>query len=117
MNRRPLSLIALAAALPLGACAAIMGDQAALYDRLTDRDVALAADNFQQSLETAPDGTARSWQNPETGHRGAITPTHTYLSASGQFCRDYRESLIIGEQSGDFSHTACRDDQAGWVWL
>jgi surface antigen len=110
-------LTAVAAALLLSGCAAIMGDQAALYERLTDQDVALAADNLQESLETAPDGATRRWSNAESGHQGAITPTRTYLSANGRYCRDYREDLVIGDQAAGLHHTACRDDDAGWIWL
>ena len=115
MGRR--TAIALVTLLQLGGCAALTGDQAALYDRLSDRDVALAAGTLQQSLETGPDGTPKPWRNAETGHQGAITPTRTFLSASGRFCRDYQEDLTIGDQSASFHHTACRDDSAGWSWL
>jgi surface antigen len=114
---RPVKLIATLIALSLGACAGLRGADAALYDRLDQGDVALAADALQDALESAPDGTTRSWVNGQTGHRGAITPTRTYLAANGHFCRDYREELTIGEEAGRFYHTACRDDAERWVWL
>ena len=111
------TLIVLATALQLSGCAYSFGKQAALYDHLTEQDVILAADNLQQSLETLPDGTTGQWTNISNGHNGAVTPTSTYLSASGYFCRDYREDLRLGDQVGQFRHTACRDEQAGWIWL
>jgi surface antigen len=101
----------------LAACAGLTRGDPELYGSLTDRDVALAAGLLQDTLEGAPDGAARSWANPESGHRGTITPTRTYLSAAGSFCRDYREELTLGSQSGRFYHSACRDDAAGWRWL
>jgi surface antigen len=107
----------LAVVLLLGACAGMTGGDPELYRRLTDRDVALAAGLLQETLEGAPDGATRSWLNPDSGHRGTITPTRTYLSTAGIFCRDYREELVLGEQSGRFDHAACRDDSAGWRWL
>jgi surface antigen len=107
----------LAVVLLLGACAGMTGGDPELYRRLTDRDVALAAGLLQETLEGAPDGATRSWLNQDSGHRGTITPTRTYLSTAGIFCRDYREELVLGEQSGRFDHAACRDDSAGWRWL
>lgn len=102
----------------VAACAGLTGGDPDLYQSLTDRDVALAAGALQTTLESAPDGATRSWRNDDTGHRGSITPTRTYLSAAGHFCRDYREEVILAEQSGRFYHAACRDDDtATWVWL
>lgn len=111
------TIVLLTALLHLGACAGGFGTQAALYDQLTEQDVTLAADNMQRSLETLPDGSTGRWTNAGSGHSGAITPTGTYLSDSGHFCRDYQEDLSLGGKSAQFRHTACRDDKAGWVWL
>jgi surface antigen len=72
---------------------------------------------MQSTLERAPDGSTRSWANEQTGHRGSLTPTRTYISDSGSFCREYREELVVGGQSGRFYHAACRDENARWVWL
>ena len=110
-------LVVLVAALQLGGCAGTFGTQAALYDQLTDQDVILAADNLQQALETLPDGSTGRWTNAGNGHSGTVTPTSTYLSAGGHFCRDYIEDLRLGDQEGQFRHTACREGEAGWVWL
>lgn len=107
----PIGLVVL-----LAACAGMSGDDPALYQSLTEGDVALAAGALQETLESAPDGATRSWRSEATGHRGSITPTRTYLSAAGHFCRDYREELELGERSGRFYQAACRDDD-GWVWL
>jgi surface antigen len=102
----------------LAACAGVSGNDPDLYQRLSDRDVVLAAGQLQRTLESAPDGATRSWHNASSGDRGSITPTRTYLSAAGRFCREYREELSLGDQSGRFYHVACRDDRTGsWSWL
>jgi hypothetical protein len=67
--------------------------------------------------DARPDGSTQSWANEQTGHRGSLTPTRTYISDSGSFCREYREELVVGEQSGRFYHAACRDENARWAWL
>jgi surface antigen len=111
------SFLAVILVLQLGGCAAILGNRAALYERLSDRDVTLAAKTLQQSLENAPDSETRRWANESTGHGGSVTPIRTYLSESGRFCRDYREDLASDDQTASFYHTACRDEEAGWIWL
>lgn len=111
------TLVVLAATLLFGSCASIAGKQTDLYDQLTEQDVILASDNLQRSLEFLEDGETRRWTNTSNGHQGAITPTETYLSAGGAFCRNYREDLQLGDRAEQFHHTACRDDQAGWTWI
>jgi surface antigen len=110
-------LLPLALALTLGACAGLTGGDPALYQSLADSDVQLASRAMQNTLEQAPDGATRSWTNDQTGHQGSFTPTRTYLSNSGSFCREYREQLVVGDRSGSFHHAACRDENARWVWL
>jgi surface antigen len=114
---RSAALIACLTVLALAACAGVTASDTALYDRLDARDVQLAASAMQQALETAPDGATRHWANDASGHRGAITPTQTYLGANGYFCRDYREEVRLGDEVGRFHHSACRDEAERWVWL
>ena len=101
----------------LASCAGLGGGDPGLYERLGDRDVALAAERLQSTLEGAPDGATRSWRNDQSGNGGVITPTRTYLSEAGRHCREYREELIVGAQRGRFLHVACRGDDARWTWL
>jgi surface antigen len=107
----------LAIVLTLGACAGLTGSDPKLYQALSDRDVQLASRTMQSTLEHAPDGSTRSWVNEQTGHRGSLTPTRTYVTESGHFCREYREELVVGAESGSFHQSACRDENARWVWL
>ena len=110
-------LLALIVALPLGACAALKGGDPEVYGRLSDQDVALAARLMQQTLENAPDGATRRWTNDTTGHAGTITPVATYVTEGGYFCRDYREEIALVDGEERFFHTACRTEDARWVWL
>lgn len=109
-------LLPVAILLPLGACARLTGGDPALYQSLADSDVQLASRTMQSTLQRAPDGSTRSWVNEQTGHRGSLTPTRTYISDSGSFCREYREELVVGERAAG-SHAACRDENTRWVWL
>lgn len=100
-----------------GGCAMLGNDQSALYGAMNDQDVRLAVKTMQATLESTPDGVTRSWLNEVSGHTGAITPTRTYLSAGGYYCRDYVEQLVLNDQQAQFEHTACRVDDARWAWI
>ena len=104
-------------ALQLAGCASLAAGDPGLYQGLAESDVSLASQLVQMTLESTPDGTTRRWTNRQTGNGGAITPLRTYVSESGYFCRDYREELAVGADSGRFYHTACRGDDARWAWL
>ncbi len=105
-----LRLVSIAAALGLAACAGGSDTGADPYAALTENDVALAARLLQRTLDHAPDGTTRRWINDESGHSGAITPMRSYIAESGQYCRDYREDLSIGDLNRNFHYSACRDE-------
>jgi surface antigen len=104
-------------ALQLAGCAGLTSGDPALYEGLAESDVILAARLVQTTLESTPDGTTQRWSNQQTGNGGAITPLRTYVSEGGHFCRDYREELAVAGGTGRFYHTACREDDARWVWL
>ena len=73
-----------------------------------------AARNAQQTLETAPSGQTSSWQNPDSGNRGSITPTKTYQTAGGSYCREYQQTIVVGGESQSGYGTACRQPDGSW---
>jgi len=66
------------------------------------------------ALESAPTGTATSWQNPDTGASYTVTPTRTFETASGP-CREYTTQAIIDGRSEQVIGTACRQADGSWV--
>jgi len=67
-----------------------------------------------RALETSQAGSATPWRNPDSGHRGSITPTRTIKRADGTFCREYQEVIIIdGREERGFG-TACRQPDGSW---
>jgi surface antigen len=110
--------LALALVLPLallGACAQVDSYLTGpLYDQLTDKDTDLAVRTMQNTLETAQDGDARRWSNPASGHSGTIRVLDTRVTEGGYFCRDYEETLHVGDKSSTQKLSACRDDDGTW---
>ena len=98
--------------LVVGACVQEPPDP--LYSRMTDEDQHLAAATVQVALETGLDNATRTWSNKNSGDSGKVTPVKTFVTDAGVFCRDYRETISVGDAEGSNLRTACRDE--GGVW-
>jgi len=101
----------MAAVLGLAACASTASPDADPYASLTKNDVMIATLLLQRTLDHAPDGTTRRWTNDESGHSGSITPVRSYIAATGQYCRDYRELIVVDGEDRKFTYSACRDEE------
>ena len=90
----------------------LVGSQAgASLDRA---DIAYANRTTQRSLEDVPTGHATTWRNPDSGAAGTITPTKTYQTASGQYCREFQQSITVGGKTEEGVGTACRQPDGSW---
>ncbi len=69
---------------------------------------------MNQALEKQPTGQAYSWENPDTGHDYAVTPTETYRR-DGRPCREYTTEAVIDGQREVVHGTACRESDGRWV--
>ncbi len=81
---------------------------------LDDRDKRLAAEAAQRAMETAPTGQSVAWRNPDSGHSGTVTPTATYQTASGTYCRNYQTTVVIDQKPEQMAGTACRQPDGTW---
>jgi surface antigen len=82
--------------------------------KLDDRDKRMAAEAAQQAFEQNRTGQASSWENPDSGNSGSITPTRTYQIANGQYCREYTQDVYIGGEKHETYGTACRQADGSW---
>ncbi|MDB4470865.1 RT0821/Lpp0805 family surface protein [Deltaproteobacteria bacterium] len=101
-------------AIAIGALAgALFGQE---LGRSLDRADRIAmGQNAQYSLEHTRSEETTSWNNPDTGNSGAMTPTRTYQAADGQYCREYRQTVNIAGQQQDAYGTACRQPDGTWM--
>jgi len=101
------------AAIAIGALAgALFGQE---IGRSLDRADRIAmGQNAQYSLEYAPSNTTTTWNNPDSGNSGTLTPVRTYQEPSGQYCREYLQTVVIGGQQQDAYGTACRQPDGSW---
>lgn len=64
--------------------------------------------------KTAPLGETITWNNPNNDHRGSITPTRDGTSQSGDYCREFYQTVSIGGKTEDAYGIACRQPDGTW---
>jgi len=77
-------------------------------DRLAARDTTNLA------LEKNRTGVTSTWSNPDSGHSGTVTPTHTYQTSGGTYCREFETTITVGGQQQSAYGTACREPDGAW---
>lgn len=63
---------------------------------------------------TAPLGEKITWNNPEKNHSGTVTPTRDGYSESGNYCREFYQTISIAGKSEDAYGIACRQPDGTW---
>jgi surface antigen len=86
----------------------------AVGEALDQADREYAARSAQHTLESVPIGTTGEWRNPDTGHTGSTTPTRTYQAPSGQYCREFQQTITVGGTTEEAYGTACRQPDGRW---
>ncbi|MBK1699071.1 RT0821/Lpp0805 family surface protein [Rhodovibrio salinarum] len=82
--------------------------------RLSEGDEERLTQTTQDSLENNQTGQTSSWDNPDTGHRGTVTPTETYKTDSGRYCREFQHTIYVDGEAKDAYGTACRQPDGSW---
>ena len=70
--------------------------------------------NLQSTLEYNKTDQPNNWVNPDTGETGSIVPVKTFQNSQGQYCREYRQTILIGGQKEQGYGTACRQPDGTW---
>ena len=86
-------LVAVGAGVLLGA---LVGSE--IGQSLDKADQVYAAQAYNESIDTTPTGTTTSWANPD----------------SGQYCREFQQTITVGGQTEDAYGTACRQPDGTW---
>ena len=77
--------------------------------RFNDKDVEIWLYTLTNALDNGKDGAEVKWENPKTGHGGAITPLNT-ITQDGMDCRDVELRNFAGDFTGRSAHLMCRKD-------
>jgi len=82
--------------------------------RSLDRADRTYADGAVTRAQTAPLGETITWNNPQNGNRGAITPVRDGTSTSGQYCREFQQSITVAGKTQQGYGIACRQPDGTW---
>lgn len=81
---------------------------------LDEVDKQQMAQTTEASLEHTKTGATSTWSNPDSGNSGSVTPTKTYQASSGEYCREYRQTVDVGGEEQEAYGTACRQPDGSW---
>lgn len=68
----------------------------------------------QNALENGQPGQSMPWKNPQSGNYGSVTPSNYYQNSSGQYCREYTQTITVGGKTEKGYGTACRQPDGSW---
>ena len=77
----------------------------------------LDAMNTHQALENNTTHQTSNWVNPDSGNQYTLTPTNTFQTTAGQYCREYQTSVTVGGELRRGYGTACRQPDGDWQLL
>ena len=80
---------------------------------LDKADQQYAGRAFDQAA-AAPIGQQVSWNNPQSGHYGTVTPTRDGRHADGRYCREYNTTVYVGGRYEEARGQACRNPDGTW---
>ena len=80
---------------------------------IDDADKRRAA-SAEQRAYTAPIGQQITWNNPQNGNSGTITPVRDGYASNGAYCREFQESVMIGGEQKQAYGKACQQPDGSW---
>jgi len=90
----------------------LIGSQiAAALDR-ADRKA--LQDSTATALENSPPNQVTPWHNSDSGSYGTVTPGPVQQVASGQYCRDFQQTIIVSGKEQQGRGRACRQSDGTW---
>ena len=59
-------------------------------------------------------GQPGAWRNPDSGNSGVVTPQPAVQTGSGEYCREYTQTIQVGGQNEQAHGRACRQPDGTW---
>jgi len=82
--------------------------------RMDANDRRMMGQTTQRALEAAPSNQPVAWRNPDSGVYGDVTPLPARQLPSGEYCREFTQTVVIGGQKQQAVGTACRNPDGSW---
>ncbi len=72
------------------------------------------ADKAVSKAHTAPIGETVAWNNPDSGNYGTVTPVRDGTSSSGEYCREFQQTIVVNGETQQGYGIACRMEDGSW---
>ncbi|GJL85243.1 MAG: 17 kDa surface antigen [Micavibrio sp.] len=72
------------------------------------------ANTANQRATSAPVGETVTWNNPDSGNYGSVTPTRDGYSSAGRYCREYQQTIVVGGREESAYGQACQQPDGSW---
>ncbi len=79
-----------------------------------DKADMMYAQRANKQAHSSPIGESISWNNPETGNSGTVTPVRDGYSSAGRYCREYQQTIYVGGKQQEGYGTACQQPDGSW---
>jgi surface antigen len=79
-----------------------------------DRADTLAVSQATNQAYAAPLGQTISWNTPESGNSGTITPVREGRTPTGSYCREFQQTITVGGRKEQATGQACRQTDGSW---
>ena len=82
---------------------------------LDKADLAYMNQTQQQTLESVPSGTEKTWHNPDSGNSGSIIARPAVQLADGTYCRDFQQTVTADGKTESANGRGCRQPNGEWT--
>lgn len=82
--------------------------------RSLDKADMVYAKRANYEAHSAPIGEKISWNNPESGNYGSVTPVRDGADNAGRYCREYQQTIYVGGQQETGYGIACEQPDGSW---
>ena len=81
---------------------------------LAGGDLAYYDKASQEAMTKGQPGQLFPWQSPYSTAAGTVTPGSYYQNNSGQYCREYTQTINVGGRIEEGYGVACRQNDGTW---
>lgn len=82
--------------------------------RTMDEVDRMKADEAVNRAHAAPVGETISWNNPDSGNSGSVTPIRDGYSTAGRYCREFQQTITVGGETAQGFGVACQEPDGTW---
>ena len=79
-----------------------------------DKADEMYAEQAAVEARNVPLGQPVPWSNMQTGNRGVVVPVRDGYTQSGDYCREYQQTVYVGGRKQKAYGAACREPDGTW---